>query len=196
MVVGLSQDATFRYDDRALEGRDVADRSVHQVAVHEERRAGGAGDGLDAAFLGELGDQALGQLHHRIAAAVEIARRVVDVTVTLRARDHHQRSVGGGHVVEEQADHQCSRTQHAVLEAPGGVVLVPPPALTVEGRLGVDARLVDVDVAAEQLPGRFDPARVTGQPAVHVVETVRAVDQPNGVVGALADHFRADRSWS
>src|SRR4029077_11760135 len=56
---------------------------------------------------------------------------------------------------------------------PGAVVLMPLPDVTLEGGLGVELELMDVELLAEQLLERRDKARVMREQAEDFVELVR-----------------------
>ena len=84
-----------------------------------------------------------------------------------------QRSVGGGHVVEEDRDVHRARLRHLVVAMPGAEVLVPLPDLAVEGRLRVDLVLVHVHRAVDELHHRLDEARMAPEAAERLVVGVR-----------------------
>jgi hypothetical protein len=70
------------------------------------------------------------------------------------------------------SDVHGARFRHAVVARPGAVILVPLPDVALEGGLGVELELVDVDVLAEQLPQRFDQSGMARQQAEHFAEGV------------------------
>ena len=80
--------------------------------------------------------------------------------------------------------------RHAVVALPGAVILVPLPDVALEGGLGVELELVDVDLLAEQLPQRLDQARMARQQAEHFAEGVRGEGGARGA-GLLAPDFLA-----
>src|SRR5215212_6737398 len=88
-------------------------------------------------------------------------------------RDEHQRTIDRHHLVEEDGDVHGPRLRHAVVASPGAVVLVPLPELALEGRLGVDLELVDVDRLAEELLQRLDEARMARQDPERLVIGMR-----------------------
>src|SRR5450830_72630 len=87
-------------------------------------------------------------------------------------RNQQQRAVDRHHLVEEHRDVHGARVRHAVVALPGAVVLMPLPEVALEGGLGVELELVDVNLFAEQLPQRLDQARMPRQQAEHFTEGV------------------------
>ena len=105
-------------------------------------------------------------------------------------RNEQQRAVDRHHLVEKHRDVHGARVRHAVVALPGAVVLVPLPDVAFEGGLGVELELMDVDVLAEQLPQRFDQARMARQQAEHLAEGVRGEGGARRA-GLLAPDFLA-----
>ncbi len=89
------------------------------------------------------------------------------------AGNEQQRAVDRHHLVEEHRDVHGARLRHAVVARPGAVVLVPLPDVALEGGLGVELELMDVDVLAEILLQRPDQPRMADQQAEHLAEGVR-----------------------
>ena len=118
----------------------------------------------------------------------------------VRARDEHERAVELGHRVEVDGEVHGPRLRHQVVPRPGAVVLVPLPDVAVEGGLGVDLELVDVDRPAEHLHRRLHQARVAREPPVGVAVGVDAEGGAHGAalplahdLGALAREDRRQR---
>ena len=87
--------------------------------------------------------------------------------------NEHQRAVDRHHLVKEHRDVHGAGLRHAVVARPGAVVLVPLPDVALEGGLGVELELMNVDVLAEILLQRLDQPRMGDQQAEHLVEGVR-----------------------
>ena len=104
--------------------------------------------------------------------------------------NQQQRAVDRHDFVEEDRNVHGARVRHAVVALPGAVVLVPLPDVALEGGLGVELELVDVDFLAEQLPQRLDQARMARQQPEHLAEGVRGESGARRA-GLLAPDFLA-----
>src|SRR5690348_3790464 len=105
-------------------------------------------------------------------------------------RDQEQRSVDGHHLVKEHGDVHGARLGHSVVARPRAIVLMPLPHITLEGGLGVELELMDIDVLTEQLSKRFDQARMSRQKAEYFTECVSGKSCPR-CAGFLAPYFLA-----
>ena len=92
----------------------------------------------------------------------------------VRARNQHQRAVELVVVGEHDRRADGAHARHAVLGVPGLEVRVPVEAGALEAVLVVDARLMDIDITAQQLAHHAENTRVarelgeTARNAVHV----------------------------
>src|SRR5437762_2582727 len=93
--------------------------------------------------------------------------------VLVAARDKHQRAVDRHDLVEEHRDVHRPRLGHAVIARPGAVILVPLPDIAVERRLGVDLKLMHVELLAEQLLYRLDEPRMRAEQAETLIVGMR-----------------------
>ena len=85
----------------------------------------------------------------------------------------HQRAVDRQDVVEEDGDVHRARLGHAVVARPGAVILMPLPDIALEGSLGVELELVDVNGFAEQLHQRLDQPWMLRHHLENLIEFVR-----------------------
>ena len=110
--------------------------------------------------------------------------------VLVALRNDHQGAVDGIHLVEEYGDVHRPRFGHAVVACPGAVILVPLPDIALEGRLGVDLELVNVDALAEILLQRLDEPRMMAEDAKRFIVGVGGKGGARRA-GLLAPHFLA-----
>src|SRR3954452_17460953 len=94
----------------------------------------------------------------------------------MRARDEPERSVELTDVIEKDVQVEGERRGHAVLRVVGGEIVVPLPDLALEGGLGVDLDLLDVELVAQELEGRLDQPRMPH----HQLEARVPQMQPHG----------------
>ena len=108
----------------------------------------------------------------------------------VRAGNEHERAVVLGVFGQEHRGAQGAHDRHPVLDMPGLEIRVPEELATIEGRLEVDARLMDVHIAVEDLSCCLGQAGVADEVAKHRAGAVDAKDRAHHIAIGLADHLR------
>ena len=105
----------------------------------------------------------------------------------MRAGDQHQRTIEVVIVGQDDRGADRAHLRHAILGVPGLEVRVPVEALALEARLVVDARLVEIDIAPQDLARAIDQARVFCQLAEALGQEVHGEDGTNLAALGLGD---------
>src|SRR5262249_18732890 len=114
-----------------------------------------------------------------------------DGAAQVGAADEDQRPVVLGDLVEEHVEVQGQRIGHAVLRVVRGEVVVPLPRLAGERYLGVDLRLLDVElIRPEDLPRGLHESRVPAETRIDLAAEMEAHGRPDLHAGLLADVTR------
>ena len=98
---------------------------MHQVGVHEKRRAGRTGQRDDTAVVDQLLEQTSSDDDLAGPGRIRIGHVSLDESAALRLRHDHHRRIARVDLVQEDADHDRPRLSHRLHEVPGRVILMP-----------------------------------------------------------------------
>ncbi len=163
---------------------------MQRVALEDDQRPRWALRCLNGVLVHQPG-QTGGVRHPEILALegflVVVLRRATDAgdKILLGTRNQHQRAVELVVVGHHDGTTEAAHARHAILAVPGFEIGMPVEPLAFETGLVVDPRLVNVDLAVQQLTHDVEKVSITGQPVKALRNVMNAEDGSNLLLSGL-----------
>ena len=141
---------------------------MHQCAVKEKARARRTLGRRDAAPFNQPRHGVLVQGPKWVRRCLNVMTGV-QYAALMAFRYDIKRPIKFVHSVQKDGQIHGPGLGHVVVALPDAVVLVPLPDIAVKGSLAVQLELMNIDIAAQQLPGRFQDPGVADKAAIDIV---------------------------